>query len=53
MKLRKAAFQKAGQHSFAAAQVAPPGVYITMNGRVFAADAVVKDRAVGAFVARG
>ena len=39
--------------AFAAAQVAPPGVYITMNGRVFAADAVVKDRAAGAFVARG
>ena len=39
--------------AFATAQVAPPGVYITMNGRVFAADAVVKDRAVGAFVARG
>ena len=39
--------------AFATAQVAPPGVYITMNGRVFAADAVVKDRAAGAFVARG
>ena len=38
--------------AFAAAQVAPPGVYVTMNGRVFAAGAVVKDRAVGAFVAR-
>ena len=39
--------------AFAAAQVAPPGVYITMNGWVFAADAVMKDRAIGAFVARG
>ena len=39
--------------AFAAAQVAPPGVYITMNGRVFAAGSVVKDRAAGAFVGRG
>ncbi len=37
--------------AFAAAQLAPPGVYITMNGSVFAADAVVKDRAAGRFVA--
>ena len=38
--------------AFAAAQVAPPGVYITMNGTVFAADKVVKDRERGAFVPR-
>jgi L-asparaginase len=37
--------------AFATAQVAPPGVYITMNGTVFPAAAVVKDRARGAFVA--
>jgi hypothetical protein len=30
--------------AFAAAQRAPPGVYITMNGTVFQADKVVKDR---------
>jgi L-asparaginase len=38
--------------AFAAAQVAPPGVYITMNGTVFPADKVVKDRGKGAFVPR-
>jgi len=38
--------------AFATAQVAPPGVYITMNGTVFRADEVVKDRARGAFVPR-
>ena len=38
--------------AFATAQVAPPGVYITMNGSVFPALGVVKDRAKGAFVAR-
>ena len=38
--------------AFATAQIAPPGVYITMNGTVFRADDVVKDRALGAFVAR-
>jgi L-asparaginase len=37
--------------AFATAQVAPPGVYITMNGTVFPAGAVIKDRARGAFVA--
>ncbi len=37
--------------AFATAQVAPPGVYITMNGRVFEAGKVVKDREAGAFVA--
>lgn len=36
--------------AFATAQVAPPGVYITMNGTVFRADEVVKDRERGAFV---
>lgn len=36
--------------AFATAQVAPPGVYITMNGTVFRADEVVKDRDRGAFV---
>ncbi len=37
--------------AFATAQVASPGVYITMSGSVFRADQVVKDRAKGAFVA--
>lgn len=36
--------------AFAAAQIAEPGVYITMSGSVFRADKVVKDRAKGAFV---
>lgn len=36
--------------AFATAQVAEPGVYITMSGSVFHADRVVKDRAKGAFV---
>jgi L-asparaginase len=36
--------------AFATAQIAPPGVYITMNGTVFHADKVVKDRARGEFV---
>jgi L-asparaginase len=35
--------------AFATAQVAPPGVYITMNGTVFRAGEVVKDRELGAF----
>ena len=39
--------------AFATAQVAPPGVYITMNGTVFPALGVAKDRAKGAFVASG
>ena len=39
--------------AFATAQVAPPGIYITMNGTVFRADAVVKDRARGAFMPTG
>jgi L-asparaginase len=38
--------------AFAAAQIAPPGVFITMNGTVFPAGDVVKDRAKGAFVLR-
>jgi L-asparaginase len=36
--------------AFATAQVASPGVYLTMNGTVFRADEVIKDRAKGAFV---
>ena len=32
------------------AQVAPPGVYITINGQVFHANEVRKDRAAGRFV---
>lgn len=36
--------------AFATAQVAPPGIYLTMNGSVFRAGEVVKDRARGAFV---
>lgn len=36
--------------AFATAQVAGAGVYITMNGTVFRADEVVKDRAKGAFI---
>jgi L-asparaginase len=39
--------------AFATAQVAPPGVYITMNGSVFPALGVVKDRVKGAFVPNG
>lgn len=38
--------------AFATAQVAPSGVYITMNGTVFPAGEVVKDRDRGAFVSR-
>lgn len=37
--------------AFAAAQVAEPGVYITMSGQVFDALKVRKDRAAGKFVA--
>lgn len=36
--------------AFASAQALGPGVYITMNGTVFAAHEVVKDRARNAFV---
>ena len=38
--------------AFATVQAAASGVYITMNGTVFAADAVIKDRERGAFVHR-
>ena len=37
--------------AFAAAQVAPPGVYIAMSGQVFGGLKVRKDRAAGKFVA--
>jgi len=36
--------------AFAAAQIAPPGVFIVMNGEVFPADLVRKDRDAGRFV---
>jgi len=36
--------------AFAISQYAPPGVYITMNGNVFAGDKVKKDRESGCFV---
>jgi L-asparaginase len=36
--------------AFAAAQVAPPGVWIAMNGTIFAGDRVRKDRSANAFV---
>ncbi|MEO0398766.1 MAG: asparaginase domain-containing protein [Pseudomonadota bacterium] len=36
----------------AAAQLQAPGVYIAMNGAVFTAGSVVKDRSIGRFVAR-
>ncbi|MFD0848996.1 asparaginase domain-containing protein [Sphingosinicella xenopeptidilytica] len=36
--------------AFATAQIATRGVYITMNGHVFPANKVVKNRAQGAFV---
>jgi len=39
--------------AFATAQVAPPGIYVTMNGTVFRADQVMKDRARGAFMHKG
>lgn len=38
--------------AFATAQIAAPGVYITMNGAVSLARDVVKDRALNAFVRR-
>lgn len=37
--------------AFAAVQIAPPGVYIAMNGTVFRGDRVTKDRAQQRFVA--
>ena len=36
--------------ALAAAQLAQPGVYIAMNGRLFPAAHVAKDRAAGRFV---
>ena len=36
--------------AFATAQLAPPGIYIAMNGIMFPSDRVEKDRAAGAFV---
>jgi L-asparaginase len=36
--------------AFATAQIAPPGIYITMNGSVFPAAEVTKDRDRNAFV---
>lgn len=36
--------------AFASVQVLPPGVYIAMNGQVFDAAHVVKDRTLNAFV---
>ena len=39
--------------AFAAAQTAPPGVYIAMSGEVFDGLKVRKDRAAGRFVATG
>ena len=38
--------------AFAAVQVLPAGVYITMSGEVFAWHEVIKDRARNAFVRR-
>jgi L-asparaginase len=38
--------------AFATVQAAQPGIWITMNGTVFDALRVVKDRAAGAFVAK-
>jgi L-asparaginase len=35
--------------AFATVQCAPPGIYITMNGTVFSADNVMKDREHGCF----
>jgi L-asparaginase len=39
--------------AFATAQLATPGVYITMSGQVFRAASVRKDRVAGRFVATG
>jgi len=36
--------------AFAAAQIAPPGVYIAINGCIFRADEATKDRERGCFV---
>ena len=37
--------------ALACTQLLPPGVYIAMNGEVFAPDAVAKDRSAGRFTA--
>jgi L-asparaginase len=39
--------------AFATAQIAPPGIFIVMNGEVFPAQSVRKDRAAGRFVRAG
>ena len=39
--------------AFAAVQTLPSGVWVVMNGRVFASDRVVKDRSRGVFEAMG
>ena len=39
--------------AFATAQIAPPGVYITMNGSVCRGDRVTKDHELGRFVLKG
>jgi L-asparaginase len=39
--------------AFAAVQVLPAGVYVAMNGQVFKADEVRKDREQGRFVTKG
>jgi L-asparaginase len=36
--------------AFATAQIAPPGIYIAINGTVFPGSAVTKDRELGRFV---
>ena len=39
--------------AIAAARLCAPGVYIAMNGQIFAPDAVVKDTDAGVFVVKG
>jgi L-asparaginase len=39
--------------AFATVQMAPAGIYITINGSVFRGDAVLKDRERGCFVPKG
>jgi L-asparaginase len=38
--------------AFACVQLAAPGIYVAMNGSVFPASDVVKDRGFGSFVAK-
>lgn len=38
--------------AFATVQVAPPGVYIAMNGTIFEGASVIKDRRLGVFVSQ-